>query len=369
MNNYCPDLFNSVFVQKVNESQIELGHCCLSKRVQNVVDVDINNSFLADNREYFLQNQQLPPACEFCTNTESSGQPSRRTYHIKPHVENNYYPTTVQLENLDYNCDNICNLKCIMCSSYYSSSWIDDEIKLGFNIPTKIKHTKHNDILSKLNVDNVRSVYFNGGEPLMTRDHVNVLTHIITHGDPSIVSVSYSSNGTFAVTDELKELWSNFKEVTFIFSIDAVGAVFEYVRYPGHWDTVDSNIKEFQLAGVNVTVFSTIGVHNIMYVDQLYQWATDNQYPIKVQDTNGRSNLSIDNFPTHLLPNLKEYLNTLPNSDIKNSLSAQVNLISDTNTSWIKFLNQLDRVRNNSWTTALNRLYALDPAYFNSFIL
>jgi sulfatase maturation enzyme AslB (radical SAM superfamily) len=369
MNNYCPDLFNSVFVQKVNENQIELGHCCLSKRAKNVDTIDINNSFLDANRQYFLQNQTLPPACEFCTVTESTGQPSRRTYHIKPHVENNWWPTRVQLENLDYNCDNICNLKCIMCSSYYSSSWIEDELKLGFNIPTKIKHTKHNDLLSKLNVESVRSVYFNGGEPLMTRDHVNVLSHIINHGDPSMVSVSYSSNGTFAITAELKELWRQFKNVTFIFSIDAVANVFEYVRYPADWDTVDNNIKEFKAAGINVTIFSTIGVHNILYVDQLCQWATENGYPIKVQDTNGRSNLSINNFPPHLLDHLKSYLNTLPNSDIKTSLTAQANQINKTDTNWIKFLNQLDQVRGNSWTAALDRLYTLDPEYFNSFKL
>ena len=369
MNNYCPDLFNSVFVQKVNENQIELGHCCLSTRVKNIDTVDINYSFLANNRQYFLTNQQLPAACEFCTRTELSGQHSRRTYKLRPHVENNYYPIDVKLENLDYNCDNICNLKCIMCSSYYSSSWIDDEIALGFKVPIKIKHTKHNDILSKLNVDSVHSVYFNGGEPLMTRDHINVLTHIIQHGNPTAVSVAYSSNGTFAITDELKDLWSNFKEITFIFSIDAVGGVFEYVRYPADWAVVDANLKKFKAAGINVTVFSTIGVHNILYVDQLYQWATYNNYPIKVQDTNGRSNLTIDNFPAHLLPQLNEYLNTLPDSDIKTSLSAQVSQISKTDTNWIHFLNQLDAVRGRNWHTELYQLYQLDPKYFDSFTL
>jgi sulfatase maturation enzyme AslB (radical SAM superfamily) len=369
MNNYCPDLFNSVFVQKVNESQIELGHCCVSSRVTNIDTVDINDSFLAENRQYLLDHEQLPPACKFCINAELTGQHSRRTYHLKPHVENNYYPTIVKLENLDYNCDNICNLKCIMCSSYYSSSWIDDEIALGVKVPVKIKHTKHNNILSKLDVGSVRSVYFNGGEPLMTQDHVNVLTHIINNGDPAVVSVNYSSNGTFAITNELKELWSNFKKVTINFSIDAIEDVFEYVRYPANWGTVDANIKAFVAAGIDVAIFSTIGVHNILYVDQLYQWATYNSYPIKVQDTNGRSNLTIDNFPTHLLPQLNEYLNTLPNSDIKTSLSAQASQISKTDTNWIHFLNQLDAVRGRNWHTELDQLYQLDPKYFDSFKL
>jgi hypothetical protein len=370
MKNYCPDLFNTVFVQKNSEDKVLLGHCCVSKFGGLRDTVDINDSFLADNRQYYLDTGELPEACEYCTKIETEGFYSRRQMHARRNVEQNSFPVQVQLEKLEYNCDNICNLKCVMCSSYYSSSWIDDEIKLGFPVLQKIKHTKHNNLLYNVDVSKVTAVYFNGGEPLMTRDHINVLNYLIEKGNPDKIWLTYSSNGTFPITDELAGIWEKFGGIEILFSIDAVGDAYDYIRYPGNWTQVEQNLLGFKdlrskLKNCDLHFLITVGIHNVFYLDQTLQWASNNEFKVITQDTNGRSQLSLANFPAAYINQLHNYARTLPNETVQQNIISQSSL-SKNDTRWVEYLNSLDRIRGNSWKTSLAKLYNLDPVYFDS---
>lgn len=359
MNNYCPDLFNTVFVQKVNENEVELGHCCVSKLSSPVSKINFSNDFLTKNRRQFLATGDLPDACAYCINAESKGAVSRRNNRLKPNREQNIYPTEVVLEHLDYNCDNICNLKCIMCSGYYSSAWREDEVKLGLRTDQRTKPTKHNTMIYGVDVSKLKSIYFNGGEPLMTRDHLNVLSHVVANGNPSAITIHYSSNGTFPLTEEISSIWSKFKSVYINFSIDAVGSAFEYIRFPAVWADVENNINTFNLPNIILKVTATIGLHNILYFDELYQWATTRSIEIYLQDTNGRSGLAVQNFPTVGKDHLLSYLNELPESTNKQTLLNLANNIAGIDQHWISYLDRLDQIRNNNWRTSLSRLYGI----------
>ena len=359
MNNYCPDLFNTVFVQKVNENQVELGHCCVSTLSKPVQTINFNDDFLTANRNHFLSTGELPSACAYCTNAESKGAVSRRNNRMKPNTEQNTYPTQVVLEHLDYNCDNICNLKCIMCSGYYSSAWREDEVLLGLRANQRTKPTKHNTMIYGVDVSQLKSIYFNGGEPLMTRDHLNVLNHVIANGSPSDTTIHYSSNGTFPLTAEIAGIWSQFKSVYINFSIDAVGTAFEYIRFPAVWSDVERNISSFNLPNIILKITTTIGLHNVLYFDQLYEWASNRNIEIYLQDTNGRSGLAIENFPPKGKTQLLQYLDSLPESNNKQTLINLARNISGNNQSWISYLDQLDQIRNNSWRYSLEKLWSI----------
>jgi MoaA/NifB/PqqE/SkfB family radical SAM enzyme len=271
-----------------------------------------------------------------------------------------WQPREFRLRNLDYNCDNICNLKCIMCGSYYSSAWIDDEIKLGFNPRMRIKPTKHNNLLYDMDVTAIHNLYFNGGEPLMTRDHINVLNHIIAAGTAAQVSVNYSSNGTFGITDELRDIWSQFRKVNIGFSIDAAYEVFEFVRYPASWHQVSANLQEYRSLATDQFTQSiqvTIGLHNVLYFDQIYQWAQDHGYTASVQgDTIGVNQLSLLNFPVQHKSVLEDYLANLPDSDAKTALINLSHHVTGGNLRWIDWLDRLDAIRGTDWRTTLSRV-------------
>lgn len=363
MKNYCPDLFVNLFVQKANENQVQLGHCCVSKLTDPVDNIDFHHDFLEANRKWYLENDQLPESCSHCIRAESQGGRSRRTAQIT----SDYQPKEFRLERLDYNCDNICNLKCIMCSSYYSSSWIEDEIKLGKRVETRIKPTKHNNLIYQLDASKIRHIYFNGGEPLMTRDHMNVLHHIIEHGDPENCMVYYSSNGTFGINPELQDTWRHFQRVNLGFSIDAAFEPYEYIRHPGIWSEVSNNLLQYrQLASdqFRQSIQVTIGIHNVLYFDQLYDWATQHNYDVVLQgDTLGINGLSLTYWPLKHLDYLMDYLNQLPESVAKQTLLNMSRHIltpeartRGVDVRWIPYLDSLDKIRGNNWRVSLSRL-------------
>jgi organic radical activating enzyme len=359
MKKYCPDLYQNLFVQKVDENRVQLGHCCVSKLSEPTDSINFHHEFLQENRNHLLNTGNLPAACSHCERAESIGLSSRRTHSMKA----DWHPVEFKLRNLDYNCDNICNLKCIMCSSYYSSAWIEDDLALGKRIEPRIKPTKHNDLIYTIDANSIHNLYFNGGEPLMTRDHINVLTHIVNTGNPAQVAVNYSSNATFTISQEMMDLWNKFRKVNIGFSVDAIGEVYEFIRFPAKWQSVSKNLlaaKSLANSKFTHSIQVTIGLHNILYFDELYHWAIDNGFKINIQgDTLGTNQLSLLNFPRNHVDYLKDYINNLKDSEAKATLLGISNHITGGNTRWISFLDSLDKIRGTDWRRTIRRLSRL----------
>lgn len=377
MNNYCTNLFNSIYIVKVNESDVKLGHCCASKLAPPMATIDFTNDFLTNNRNFYIETGELPVACSQCINNEKHGITSKRITDLKNVTS---YSNVSKLKQIDYNCDNICNLKCIMCNSICSSAWIEDAIKLGilYNTDTRIKPTKHNLAINNLDVSNLEVIYFNGGEPWMTKDHINVLTYIKNNTNTKNVEVRYNTNGTFPVTDEMLELWKNFKSIYVGFSVDAFGDAFEYIRNLAKWKDVEKNILNFKEVQkklstncvANFHLGVTLGVQNIMHIDDLVHWANTNNINIHIQgDTLGPSNLSLANFPFKHKNKLISHLTTIENFAQKQVLldSCNSQITETNNLAWISYLNKLDAIRGNSWKHSLNKLYHIDPVLFDSY--
>jgi hypothetical protein len=366
MKNYCPDLFSGMFIEKIDENKIHLAHCCVSKKSSPTDVIDMNHPDLQKSRQFLLDTGELPDDCNYCKNAEKNGGTSSRLVRYNQLLEKNVFPIEIQLKKLDYNCDNICNLKCIMCGGGYSSAWREDEVKLGLRTSSAIKKTKRNNLFKNLDVSHLENLYFNGGEPLMTRDHINVLNYIIEHGNPSNIGVMYSSNGTFFPTEEVLKLWEKFHSVKILFSIDGIGPVFEYVRHPANWNSVEQNLINFKKLTsdkFSTAINASIGVHNILYYDKLYNWCVNHDYDnIIVQNVVGR--LSTLNFPLEHKSYLLNYLDNLPESHSKDTLVSLANAITSPSVAWVEYLNKLDAIRNNSWKTDLKKLYELDPERF-----
>ena len=121
MSQYCPELFNNLYVEKRTQNQVMLTSCCLQYRDdKNLADqIDFHFPLLEQQRQQFKDTGTLPTSCSTCTTGEANGIKSKRLWLLEGTADQS---TQTKLTRLNYNCDVICNLKCIMCGPYASSS-------------------------------------------------------------------------------------------------------------------------------------------------------------------------------------------------------------------------------------------------------
>ncbi len=87
------------------------------------------------------------------------------------------------------------------------------------------------------------------------------------------MELRYNSNGV-EMPDRLFKLWSEFDRVRFHYSIDSIGKMNDYIRYPSKWKR---QVKQFKLLdetddNIEVTVACAVQALNIYYIPDLIGW-------------------------------------------------------------------------------------------------
>ena len=73
-------------------------------------------------------------------------------------------------------------------------------------------------------------------------------------------------------------MWKQFKEVQIFFSVDGVGERFNYIRHPQDFNAVIENFWKFKEHDwLKVNLFYTVGIFNIMYMDDLLNYHAENK--------------------------------------------------------------------------------------------
>ena len=99
------------------------------------------------------------------------------------------------------------------------------------------------------------------------------MRYAVEHDHAKNIEIHYNTNGT--VFPEQAELWANFKHVEIAFSIDNVGARFEYERYGADWNEVQANIAKFtamRSSKISTQLCTTMNIQNVYYLPELCEW-------------------------------------------------------------------------------------------------
>jgi sulfatase maturation enzyme AslB (radical SAM superfamily) len=263
----CFDAFKNLNIVNQN-NKLATGPCCLAPAAP-VSKIDFVNSRYLNSIRQAWENNTFPPACTNCKTVEQRNQVSRRMGVNKWYSDHNHDNTDVELLRIDYWTGNTCNLRCVICGPANSSSW-QQELKL----PNREQVT--NKFWNDLDIGALQYVHFNGGEPLLSKEHVSFLNAVPNKAQ---VHLNYNTNATIRPSTELLELWGKFKLVQLDFSIDDLGERFEYQRFPAKWDEVVSNLEWYVrtmptncLFSVNTTV-SILNQHNL---PNLQHWLDNN---------------------------------------------------------------------------------------------
>jgi len=251
-----------------------------------------NSRHMRELREEFLAGKK-PKTCRKCWNEERSGRTSKRMHTLDrlKHVlaDESWSAEAKPMMFLDLKLGNICNLKCRICGSWSSSQFASEEISWLPRDEQKTSHAyqmlragawpKENDhFWSEIDsvLTDIRYIEFTGGEPFMIDQHFDMLQGIVDRGIAGQVEIHYNTNGTH-YPERGENIWKHFKTVEVAFSIDDVGARFEYQRTNADWAVVLDNIVSFQylkdqMPNLQLQCCSTVNVFNVRYLDELAHW-------------------------------------------------------------------------------------------------
>ena len=277
----------------------EVGVCCVMQETAPGINLADGNTlkdvwdseWLADLKADFLAGEK-PSACFNCWHEEDAGMESKRLRELKKFKHHLEDLTHSKPKSMDLKLGSICNTKCRICTSFASSQWVPEEIERDGDTNQfahlmgrlgrwpELNNKFWEDIETQ--IEEVESLEFFGGEPFLIKRHFEILQTLVDKGRAKDISISYNTNGSIYPKDYI-DLWKQFKSVQVFFSVDGVGERFNYIRHPQQFDEVMENFWKFkQHDWLHVNLFYTVGIFNIMYMDEMLNYHTEHNMDCEI---------------------------------------------------------------------------------------
>lgn len=249
-NTACKKLWDHLYVGPDSN----INPCCMADHrfpLGNINTDSIDNIIHSEKanqiRNWMIQGYR-PVACQSCYIKEDNNI-------VSPRVVCDPNKQIIDIKRIDIRINNICNFKCRSCNEYFSSAIQQETIKiygsdakLGHEqnlLTTSLSHEKNSQFnaIAPYITNQLERIDFAGGEPLIMTEHYRVLDKLIEikHTDlrldyhTNLSKLSYKNNNVI-------DYWSHFSKVSVGASIDASGAVAEYVRHGTSWSDIVENI-------------------------------------------------------------------------------------------------------------------------------
>lgn len=239
-----------------------------------------NSDYMNNLRTEMLEGKE-PKGCTACWEMEAIGKRSKRE------ISNDWFNHRLERWNqplaeptyFDLKLGTVCNLKCRSCSSWSSSKWADDEIKIFGNPYNQNLHSywieEESPIWKEIEkfIPDIEYFDFTGGEPFLIKKHFEILQKCIDQGYAKNIIIHYNTNGTIQPTERMFEIWDQFKKVEIMFSIDGIEKRFEYLRHPAKWEKL---VPIFQSVLSKPKIWTpicySVSIYNVMYMNEFINW-------------------------------------------------------------------------------------------------
>ena len=229
---------------------------------------DYHTSEYLDNIKTAMENHDMSvisKTCEECIQTEQHGIKSARNY-IDRDLDLNWYEIDV-LNKLDYRPDNLCNLKCRMCSMH-SSSLIEEEFVDNGWDPIDQRDTT--DVMD-FDLSNLKCLAILGGEPTVNKRMFPILDYLIEKGMNETTRLNYTTNCT-----SINKPWMNrvekFKDIHVNLSIDAAGKAYEYIRTGAEWHKVEKNIPKIISIAEDYSIQMVVQTNSFAIIEDWFEY-------------------------------------------------------------------------------------------------
>lgn len=238
-----------------------------------------------------MLNGRRSKECAYCYKQEEeynleSNRTHCNTQFSKINFDYKVDPVNFSMEWIEFSINKTCNLKCRMCSGYYSSSIAKEERKLYGITPVTTTAKQRSTVVDQLipYLPNLTVIDFAGGEPLLTNEHYAILDQLILCGNTNL-ELNYITNFTTLKYKkyDIFSYWKRFSKIKLNASLDAHGKVAEYVRSGTIWKNIEKNIQlvKTHCPDVKLFVSSSAGFMNVMNLIELQRnWHEQDILPI-----------------------------------------------------------------------------------------
>jgi sulfatase maturation enzyme AslB (radical SAM superfamily) len=302
-----------------------LAACCQSE-LSNVYYTNINDWVNSQEQKKLredLVNGVKTETCQKCWN----GSKLRETYNkelasrdtlqaVRDSIKDGYTINSIQF--LDFKLGNLCNLQCVMCSPRSSSRIFNEHKKhadffpavpdVDFNWPSSKEFRKT--IIPLL--PNLIYAKFTGGEPLINPYIDNILDGL---SENCLVHIS-----TNATTQNIQRL-SKFNKIWLTVSIDGVEELYDYIRYPGKWETVKSNFESIIKQIEHFSFAVTIGIPSLFEIDKTINSLLAYSKPISLIKIDKPEHLSVDALSDSQADKIQQKINNIHDTELKSQLN------------------------------------------------
>jgi organic radical activating enzyme len=273
-------------------------------------------------RQQLLQGQ-APKQCQQCVKSElhngSSFRLTAEMFHpeLSKEIKQRNDPDYFDLQNITITTSNLCNLKCLPC---HSSSYVRHIELKKLGLSDRLPQAEKAKSLDKFLDLDFKRVTMLGGEPFYDMVTFDFLEKLAATGKSKHVSVDLNTNMTSVTDQHLMFLSQNFKETIIKASIDGLGPVNEYLRYPSSWSVIEKNLQKLnQYSNISYIVTTALSNLSLLRYHEIINWAAINKINLFITIVNTPALLRPDLLPLPVKSKLLEIY-----QDLKLTLSGKV---------------------------------------------
>jgi uncharacterized Fe-S cluster-containing radical SAM superfamily protein len=255
--------------------------CCRSKTpVTKLSEVDdfYNNKDYRTIRNKMLSGELVPEHCDHCYQIESKGMRSARQQETVEWANRLGVNSLNELDSIKHPAyyevrpSNVCNLQCRMCTPESSNSIAKEYEKLKLISRIEPDEKTNFDII---NFIGLKKLYVAGGEPTAMPEFYDFLDRCINEN--KIFEFLVNTNAT-KLNNKFKKQLKQLPHIQFIISVEGVGDLNHYIRWPSIWDTIVENMKYLVANNHKISTNTTVSIYNITKLYKLFKWL-DDEFP------------------------------------------------------------------------------------------
>jgi organic radical activating enzyme len=237
-----------------------------------------------------LLNGEQPDICSVCWNKEKLGLTSyRQVYNNDIKYQDLIDIDNPELKYIDIKFDNNCNLQCSYCDIGSSNQFerarkYFDRHNISYPnnlIATENYYSDEKEQSIKQIAHSLKILKVTGGEPLLSKQFVRTVDYLIEQGFAKNIDLKITTNATVFNREFLNKL-SEFKQVRITISVDAVGKLYDYIRWPYNFNMFQQRIDElFEYILANdyahnkkfkVNFAAVLNIYNVLNIVEAVTW-------------------------------------------------------------------------------------------------